>query len=177
MKELAEHFSISYQQAKDYSHHNKITVGVKEHTEHGCSREPLYTVWKGMIRRCYNETAKDYPRYGGRGIKVCTEWQNVEAFVEWCIYNGWKKGLQLDRKDNNKDYCPSNCRFVSRKENMNNRRNTIKFNGESLVSILEDKDRNPFNIERHTAWYRLKVLGWSLDKTLSTPQKGKEVKL
>ena len=171
LKELAEHFNISYQQAKDYCHHNHIKLCIKEFREHNCARTPQYRIWSNMVRRCYNPKSKDYKRYGGRGIKVCESWHKVENFVIWCSQNGWKQGLQLDRIDNNGDYCPENCRFVTGKENMSNRRNTIRFNGEALTKILEDEKRNPYHVERHTAWYRIRVLGWDLDKVLSTPVK------
>lgn len=175
LKELADYFNLSYQQAKDFCHHHNIKIGIKEHKEHNCSYEPLYAVWKGMMSRCYKTTAKDYPRYGGRQIRVCPEWHNVKTFVVWSKNNGWQEGLQLDRINNDDDYCPENCRFVTNKANMNNRSNTIKFNGESLVDILADNNKNPYNIERHTAWYRLKVLGWSLEKTLKTPVNGNKI--
>lgn len=175
LRDCAENFGLTYNQVKDFCHHHKIQIGVKEHKAHSCSYEPLYAVWNGMMRRCYTATAKDFPRYGGRGIKVYAEWHDVKAFVTWCKNNGWQEGLQLDRKDNDLGYCPENCRFVNRKTNMNNRSNTLKFDGKSLVDILADKDKNIYNIERHTAWYRLKVLGWSLEKTLQTPVKGSKL--
>lgn len=175
LKECAENFGLTYNQAKDFCHHHKIQVGVKEHFEHKCSYEPLYTVWKGMMRRCYTTTSKDFHRYGGRGIKVYTNWHDVKTFVTWCKSNGWQEGLQLDRINNNLGYYPENCRFVTRKTNMNNRSNTIKFDGKSLVDILADKSKNPYNIERHTAWYRIKVLGWTIEKTLKTPVKGSKL--
>ena len=68
-------------------------------------------------------TFKGYADYGGRGIKICQEWLNDNrSFFEWAIKNGWKDGLYIDRKDNDKDYSPDNCRFVTRDVNNNNRR-------------------------------------------------------
>lgn len=169
LRETASYFNLSYQQVKDYCHHHNIPVKQREIGNHGCSYEPQYIIWKGMMSRCYKAKNKDYPRYGGRGITVCKEWHKIENFVEWCQQNGWKKGLQLDRKDNNAEYSPDNCRFVTGKENMSNRRNTIKINGVPLTKILSDSQLNPYKIERHTAWFRLKKLGWSIEKVLSTP--------
>lgn len=168
LNEVALKFCITRQQAKDYCRHHSIKYKLKEQMS-GESRNPLYTVWKGIIGRCENSKNKDFERYGGRGIKVCEEWKDVRSFISWCNSNGYKKGLQIDRIDNNKDYCPSNCRFISPKENMANRRNTLKFEGEALTTILEDKIKNPYGIERHTFWYRIKVAKWSVEKALSTP--------
>ena len=88
---------------------------------HGYSGDPLYRVWKHMKGRCYNKNDVRYKNYGGRGIEVCNEWMNLESFIEWASPL-WRKGLQIDRCDNDGDYCPENCRFVTPKENMHNQR-------------------------------------------------------
>ena len=64
-----------------------------------------------MIRRCYNEKSVAYKDYGAKGIKVCKEWHDRESFRKWCIDNGYKKGLRIERIDASKNYEPSNCRF------------------------------------------------------------------
>ena len=91
---------------------------------HGLSRHPLYFVWKNMIRRCSIPTANRYERYGGRGIAVCQEWENISPFVSWAEKNGWEPGLQLNRINNDENYSPLNCNFVSVKENTRNRKST-----------------------------------------------------
>lgn len=98
------------------------TKGVK----HGFTSNPLYKVWYGMKDRCYNPKRKAYKDYGGRGITICDEWLNdLLAFIKWCEENGWEKGLEIDRENNDLGYEPSNCRFVTSKKNCNNRRNNI----------------------------------------------------
>ena len=88
-------------------------------------RHRLYNTWKTMIHRCENKKRIKYPMYGGRGISVCEEWHDFNTFVFWALLNGYQEGLQIDRIDNNGNYCPNNCRWVTPKQNSRNRRNTV----------------------------------------------------
>ena len=91
--------------------------------KHGLKGHRLYSVWNGMNRRCYEWTNKNFEYYGARGIEVCAGWINdAGAFCEWALANGWVEGLQLDRIDNDGDYTPDNCRFVTCAENNKNKR-------------------------------------------------------
>lgn len=74
-----------------------------------------------LKQRIYNPKQTGYHRYGGRGIKLCEEWHDPEKFLEWALNNGYAKGLQIDRIDNNGDYEPSNCRWVTPMQNTWNR--------------------------------------------------------
>lgn len=94
-------------------------------TTHGQSRlkNPLYTAWSNMKSRCSDPNAKYFPEYGGRGITVCSEWDNAfEPFQDWAHNNGYSKGLTLDRLDNSQGYSPNNCRWVTRTVQQRNRR-------------------------------------------------------
>jgi uncharacterized protein (UPF0305 family) len=89
---------------------------------HGASKTRLYTTWLGMKARCTNPKSDSYKYYGGKGIKVCSEWMNsFESFQAWSFENEYNDTLVIDRKNSNKDYTPSNCRFVSHTENNRNR--------------------------------------------------------
>lgn len=82
-------------------------------------------IYKGMIDRCENPRNPQYKNYGARGIKVCSSWHDLKAFGDWATTHGCKDNLQIDRIDNDGDYCPENCRFVTPIENANNRRKTV----------------------------------------------------
>lgn len=90
----------------------------------------LYSVWKGMLYRCYNTKAEGYAHYGGRGITVCNEWKNdFAAFREWALANGYDasappRECSLDRINVNAGYSPENCRFVDIYTQANNKRNS-----------------------------------------------------
>jgi len=93
----------------------------------GRSKTRLYKEWEGIKRRCYLQNEKCYPRYGGRGIKMCKEWlNNFETFRDWALNNGYKEELSIDRINVNGNYEPSNCRWVDNKTQCNNRRTNIK---------------------------------------------------
>ena len=96
-------------------------------TIHGDSSSKLYKVWKGMKQRTSNPKNKDYLRYGGRGIRMCAEWsESYPAFKKWAFCAGYCDGLSIDRIDNDGDYCPKNCRWVTAKEQANNRHTSNK---------------------------------------------------
>lgn len=105
------------------------------HRTHGiCSDYPdLYGMWQSMKARCENPNRPKFKDYGNRGIEVCEEWHDAGEFAKWAFANGYKKGLQIDRIDNNAGYSPDNCRFVTPKQNSRNRRNTkfLTINGET----------------------------------------------
>lgn len=88
--------------------------------------DKLYSVYRGMVRRCTQETSDKWQFYGARGIRVCDEWmQDYEAFGDWAMNNGWNEHMTLDRIDIDGDYEPSNCRWVDMKVQNNNKRNNI----------------------------------------------------
>jgi len=89
-----------------------------------------YRIWTGMKSRCFNTNHEKYNDYGGRGVTVCQEWKNSFAdFYSWATENGYKDDLAIDRIDNDGSYEPSNCRWVSWRENNSNRRNNNEYVG------------------------------------------------
>lgn len=89
---------------------------------HGKTHSRLYSIWHNMLNRCYYERTKCFEYYGGRGITVCDEWKNsFEAFHDWSIENGYSDELTIDRIDVDGNYEPSNCRWITMKEQCKNR--------------------------------------------------------
>lgn len=128
--------------------------------------EPIYAVWQSMKTRCLCKTNKRYKDYGQRGIKICEQWLDFQTFRKWAIENGYKKRKTLDRIDNDKGYCPENCRWTGYKEQANNKRNNhlIEYNGEKHTisewsKILE--------LKIGTLNSRINKLGWPIEIALS----------
>lgn len=91
---------------------------------HGMSGSPEFKSWHGMLQRCYNETDREFKRYGGRGISVCPRWK--ESFQNFFDDMGAKpsKGMSIDRYPNNDgNYEPGNCRWATPLQQAQNRRN------------------------------------------------------
>lgn len=86
-------------------------------------RQRIYTIWQGMFKRCYNKNNSRYYHYGGRGIRINRLWHKFDFFYKWAIRNGYSDELQIDRINNDGNYTPSNCRWVTPKENNRNKRN------------------------------------------------------
>lgn len=130
---------------------------------HGLTKHPLHITWQCMKERCLQVRSKSYYIYGGRGITICDEWRNdFKVFFDWAIANRWEKGLDIDRINTNGNYEPINCRFVTRKENQNNRRNNVRitYNGQTKTlmqwsestglsySSLQYRVKNNFSADR-----------------------------
>lgn len=112
------------------------------HTTHGMYKTKLYNVWHGLKVRTGTIKGADGKKkrlYQDRGITLCEEWKSFENFRDWALSNGYSDDLEIDRIDNDKGYTPENCRCVSRKENDNNRRNTLRLeDGTSLAMFCSE---------------------------------------
>lgn len=104
----------------------------KMRTANARTTSPLYRIWKAMKVRCENPNSKDFPRYGGRGIKVCERWQSFENFL--ADMGDRPAGMQLERSDNEKGYSPTNCCWATpRQQNRNKSTNVIlEYRGQRL---------------------------------------------
>lgn len=143
-------------------------------TTHGYSRHLLYGVWQHMIQRCINPNKSSYKDYGGRGITVCDEWTgSFPVFMKWALSHGWQKGLKIDRRDNNGNYHPDNCRIVTDKVNNNNKRDNrfVTVNGERLT--LKESVEKFSTVCYPTVTARLNR-GWSIEDALRVEPRSSE---
>ena len=120
-----------------------------------------------MKQRCLNAKCREYRHYGGRGITVCKEWiDDFINFRDWAYKNGYREDLTLDRIDNNKEYYPENCRWVSMVVQENNKRNNhyYLFKGEmkTLSQIAKE-----YHISRNSLYYRVNVVGKNLEMAVT----------
>ena len=135
---------------------------------HGFSnKEKLYAIWRAIKKRCRLKSDPSYKHYGNCGIDVCEDWFNsYVSFRNWCLSNGYKEGLTIDRIDNNKNYEPTNCRFVTMKEQSNNRNCVKKYEYKGKkYSVTELAEK--FNIGVWKLRHRLIKKKWSVEKALT----------
>lgn len=140
----------------------------------GNTENPEYACWSNMRQRCLTPGATNYKDYGGRGIKVCERWKNsFENFISDMGMPPTPKH-QIERRDNNGNYEPSNCYWATRKEQANNQRSNVilTLNGESkTVAQWADKA----GLVYKTFYQRLFTYGWGLQRALTEPVRGKRI--
>lgn len=135
--------------------------------KHGESFSRLYDIWACMKNRCVNPTHKYFHRYGGRGISVCVDWRNsYEKFRDWALVNGYADDLTIDRIDNNGNYCPENCRWITQKEQGKNRENSRVYQGKGVSEWADE-----LGMKKRTIQGRLDR-GWRWEDVVSIPFKG-----
>lgn len=139
----------------------------KRYEAHGMSNTPFYNRWRGMMRRCYNKKFKQFDNYGGRGIQVCDRWHLFSNFKE-DMYESFDIKLELDRTDNNGDYSPDNCTWVSHYENSRNRTTTRFYKGETATEASLRIAGNTNIVSS-----RLRK-GWGIEKAFTTPKDHKQ---
>lgn len=150
---------------------NQKNIG-KLNYVNGLSQTRIGRIYCNMINRCRNKKIPMYKYYGARGIKFCNEWHPLKNgfknFCDWAFANGYSEELTLDRIDVNGNYEPSNCRWVDKITQANNKRDTQRFTykGENLtISEISRK----YNIKYFPLRSRIKILGWDINKAIETP--------
>jgi hypothetical protein len=148
----------------------KLKLLKERNTTHGMWKHPLcYSVWHGIKNRCYNQNEPAFKDYGARGIKVCDEWINdFKSFYDWSMLNGWEKGLEIDRINNNGHYEPSNCRYTTRVVNSKNKRTNIYVEAFGENKCLSDWVRDSrCSVTAQTIKSRINSFNWTPERAIS----------
>ena len=145
--------------------HSKV-IGSANKT-HGMFGTRLYMIWADMKRRCNNPNCEAYNHYGGRGIKLCEEWNDFSIFQQWAETTGYHDDLTLDRIDVNGNYEPSNCKWSTWEEQENNRRNNRLLTYKDKTQTISQWAKE-FNLPYFTLVARLDRLNWDIEKALTT---------
>ncbi len=141
----------------------------KRMKKHGLSKHPLFSIWSGIIQRCYSKRDPQYRIYGGRGVRVAKEWKNnFQLFYDWCMANGWEKGLEIDKDKmgNGLLYGPNTCSVLTSEENSHYKSTNfnVKFNGETKclkVWCIE------LGLNYKITHQRLNRDGWNIEDALN----------
>lgn len=142
--------------------------------KHGYHDERLYNVWKGMKSRCNNINNSVYHNYGGRGIRVCEEWDSDYCiFREWALNTGYDENAPrgectLDRIDVNGNYCPENCRWVNQRVQANNRRYNVRIEYDGEVKTLSEWEEDT-GLDRRLLYERIFTYCYDIDKAFTKP--------
>ena len=140
---------------------------LKTTTTHGLSHTRLWATWKAMKQRCSNPKTAAYHRYGGRGIAFTPEWETFEPFLKWSLENGYADDLELDRIDNDGNYEPNNCQYITHRANSQKTSacRTVILNGET-ISVAQRASSLGLLIGTVNA--RI-ARGWPIEKIFSQP--------
>lgn len=125
---------------------------------HDMSYSRLYSIWKGMRNRCNNKTHNQYHNYGGRGIKICEPWGRFEPFANWALANGYADDLEIDRINVNGNYEPSNCRWITHKEQCLNKRDSRNITINGITKHISEWSKET-GIPIITIWKRFRKYG------------------
>lgn len=129
----------------------------------------LQHIYRGMVKRCYDVNDPNYKRYGARGIKICEQWLNDNnSFREWAVSHGYREDLQIERIDNDGNYCPENCKWITKYEQSLNRRSSVRITYNGKAQTLKEWSRE-LGINNTTLHNRINYYGWSIEKAFTTP--------
>lgn len=151
----------------------KSEITSKLFKKYDIKNKKLYEVWQGMRSRCNCKGNSDYHNYGGRGIKISTEWRDYNVFQKWAIEHGYRQGLTIERIDVDGNYCKENCCWIENKLQAQNTRKVRRFIYKDKVYTIRQLS-DIFNVNNRTLANRLTVLNWDVERAITEPAvKGK----
>jgi hypothetical protein len=135
---------------------------------HGMARTAEYDTWGAIKSRCHNPASKQFSDYGGRGIAVCDRW--LDSFANFYADMGARPSAKhtIERRDNDRGYSPENCYWATRPEQLRNTRRNVRLEAFGRVKVLSDWAAE-FGMSFSSLSYRLKVMGWPIERALTTP--------
>lgn len=137
---------------------------------HGMSQTRLYRIWCAMKKRCENPAAENFEWYGGKGVRVCDEWdKSFEPFRDWSMQHGYADDLEIDRIETSGGYSPLNCRWTTHEAQSNN-----KTNNRILAAFGEFKSMAEWSKDMRcvVSYYSLRSrlrYGWDAETAMKTP--------
>jgi hypothetical protein len=135
--------------------------------KHGLRHTRIYKIYYGILTRCYNPKSSTYQYYGARGITMCREWKDdFTSFYDWAMANGYDDKLSIDRKNENGNYCPENCHWVTQKIQTRNRRNNLVYTLNGITDCASGWAER-MGIDKKLLWSRLSR-GWDFEKAMNT---------
>ncbi len=144
-----------------------MTVYIRAYHSKGKQRIiALYSVWRTMRQRCSNPNYIGYKYYGGRGITVCEQWEDYSMFRSWALNAGYRKGLTIDRTDNDGNYEPDNCRWCDYFEQNNNRRSNVNITYGGLT-LNKTQWAKKLGLSKVTMWARFSKM--SVERAIELP--------
>lgn len=145
-------------------------MGNRYNKKHGHSNSRLYRIYNNMKSRCYKKYAEEFENYGGRGIRVCNEWLGEDGFINfynWAYSHGYSEELTIDRINNDGNYEPDNCRWVTMMVQNSNSRHTHMLEYKGTKKNISEWAREK-GMSRDTLIKRLRS-GWELERVLNEP--------
>jgi hypothetical protein len=136
-------------------------------TAHGMQKTRQYAIWCGIKKRCLNEDSDTYNYYGGRGIKICDKWLTFEGFWEDMKQN-YSDDLTIDRINVDGDYCKENCRWATRRDQMNNTRRNLVYTVDGITATLKQHCER-LQVKYGLVYNRIRRKNWEPEKALKTP--------
>lgn len=121
--------------------------------KHGATNTPTFNIWLGMMNRCYGATTGGFKKYGAKGIGVCPEWHDFQKFLN--DMGERPSGMTIDRIDNSQGYYPSNCRWLTNRQQQNNKTTNIYLEyGDERLTVTQWADK--LGIHKNTLYYRIR---------------------
>lgn len=143
----------------------RLEIYRKDNATHRMTSTRLYHIWVNIKSRCNNPNNDSFAIYGGRGIKICDEWQDFSNFMAWALSNGYTDTLTIERIDVNGNYEPLNCKWTTMKEQGNNRRNNHFITYKGITRTIAQWSEI-VGIKRNTLYARINRDKWSIGRAL-----------